>query len=130
MKKELQEKLFNKYPKLFVRKDAPKSESCMYWGISCGDGWYDLLDKTLGVIQFHVDHSRDTQPELEQVKQKMGYLTIYMDGLDDFIRGVLTLASQLSVAICEDCGSTTLVRMRTGGIRAQCLACREAQKVG
>ena len=31
MKKELQEKLFTKYPKIFVQKDLPKDQTCMCW---------------------------------------------------------------------------------------------------
>jgi len=41
---DLQAKIFEKYPKIF--KDANKSpqETCMCWGLDCGDGWYNLID--------------------------------------------------------------------------------------
>ena len=44
MKQELQEKLFEKYPKIFCDRIKPKTESCMCWGLEVGDGWYDLID--------------------------------------------------------------------------------------
>jgi len=44
MKQELQQKLFEKYPKIFCDRTKPKTESCMFWGLEVGDGWYDLID--------------------------------------------------------------------------------------
>jgi hypothetical protein len=44
MKAELQQKLYEKYPKIFVQKDLPMSQTAMCWGIDCGDGWFWLLD--------------------------------------------------------------------------------------
>lgn len=44
MSPELEQKIFNKYPKIF--KDSTKSpqETCMCWGLEVGDGWYELID--------------------------------------------------------------------------------------
>jgi hypothetical protein len=44
MKTELEQKLFEKYPKIFSDRTKPKTESCMFWGLEVGDGWYDLID--------------------------------------------------------------------------------------
>jgi len=44
MKAELQQKIFDKYPKIFGDRTKPKTESCMFWGLEVGDGWYDLID--------------------------------------------------------------------------------------
>ena len=44
MKQELQQKLYDTYPKLFIQKDLPPQQTAMCWGICCGDGWYDLID--------------------------------------------------------------------------------------
>ena len=43
MKKELQDKLFEKYPKLYRQKDLDKTQTAMCWGISCGSGWYNII---------------------------------------------------------------------------------------
>jgi hypothetical protein len=44
MNTKLQEKLFNKYPKIFGDRTKPMTETCMCWGLEVGDGWYDLID--------------------------------------------------------------------------------------
>ena len=44
MKTELEQKLFEKYPKIFGDRTKPKTETCMCWGLEVGDGWYDLID--------------------------------------------------------------------------------------
>ena len=58
MKKELQDKLYNKYPKLFYQKDLPMQQTCMCWGIECGNGWYTIIDNACRLLQHHVDSSR------------------------------------------------------------------------
>lgn len=58
MKKELQDKLYSKYPKLFGQKDLSMQQTCMCWGIECGDGWYNIIDNACHLLQWHVDSSR------------------------------------------------------------------------
>lgn len=43
MTEELQEKLYLDYPDLFKEKDLPMTETCMCWGIDCGDGWENII---------------------------------------------------------------------------------------
>ena len=45
MKKELQEKLFANFPEIFKQKDLDMTQTAMCWGISCNDGWYDLINE-------------------------------------------------------------------------------------
>jgi hypothetical protein len=58
MKKELQDQLYNKYPKLFGQKDLPMTQTCMCWGIETGSGWYSIIDNACRIIQWHIDQSR------------------------------------------------------------------------
>ncbi len=44
MKPELDAALCAKYPKMFVNRNKPMNETCMCWGFSCGDGWYNIID--------------------------------------------------------------------------------------
>ncbi len=65
MKKELEEKLYNKFPKLYRQKDLNMSETAMCWGFCCGDGWYKIIN----------DLSKKLEPlgvEAVQVKEKFG----------------------------------------------------------
>jgi len=79
MKQELQDKLYKKCPKLFSQKDLPKTQTCMCWGISTGDGWYDLIDNVCEWIQNHTRWNPHLFPPIEftQVKEKFGQLRIY-----------------------------------------------------
>ena len=62
MKKELQEKLYENYPAIFRQKDLTKQETAMCWGISCGDGWYNILDTLCFHLRNLVDQPhRDTE---------------------------------------------------------------------
>jgi len=55
MKKELQKKLYEQYPAIFRQKDLDKTQTAMCWGISCGDGWYNILDTLCFHLQNLVD---------------------------------------------------------------------------
>jgi hypothetical protein len=59
MKKELDEALVAKYPKIFKFRHAPMTHTAMCWGFECGDGWYNILDVLCSNIQDHVDHKRN-----------------------------------------------------------------------
>tara|TARA_B100001250_G_C19344479_1_gene590507 strand:- start:95 stop:397 length:303 start_codon:yes stop_codon:yes gene_type:complete len=100
MKIELQEQLFNNYPKLFVRRHLPKTESAMCYGIQCPDQWYDLLDSLCALIR-HRSISMEFICEATQVKTKFGGLRFYVTYADDYIKGAINMAEQLSRNITE-----------------------------
>ena len=112
MKKELEDKLFEKYPKIFKQKDLPMSETCMCWGFECGDGWYNILDILCKQIQWHIDKNLkedelegNVQVEATQVKEKFGGLRFYYHGGNDFINGLVWMAEGMSERTCERCGA-------------------------
>ena len=55
MKRELDEILCKKYPKMMVNRHKPMMETCMCWGFECGNGWFNILDQLMGNIQHHID---------------------------------------------------------------------------
>ena len=57
MRQELDEKLCKDFPKLFVNRYKPMTETCMCWGFECGDGWYNILRNLCANIQHHIDWS-------------------------------------------------------------------------
>lgn len=63
MNEKLQNQLYEKYPKIFGQKDGDPAHTAMCWGISCGDGWYNILDNLCFLIQRHHDDPRE---ELER----------------------------------------------------------------
>lgn len=61
MRKELDEALVAKYPKIFRDRHGDMTKTLMCWGFSCGDGWYNIIDALCRNIQSHVDSSRRTR---------------------------------------------------------------------
>lgn len=59
MNKELDAKLCAKYPKIFRDRNALMSQTCMVWGFSHDDGWYNIIDQLCSNIQWHIDRSRE-----------------------------------------------------------------------
>lgn len=115
----LEEKLKNKYPKAFRDIHGDPMDTCMAWGCEHGDGWFDLLDRTL-------EKAVDLDPELHltQVKEKYGELTIYAmcnDKADD----IMEQACVESETICEACGSTDNVQRsgKFGWVFTRCEEC-------
>jgi hypothetical protein len=63
---------------------------------------------------------------IAQIKEKFGGLRVYIDGNDDYIRGVISLAEKLSYSICEDCGTNhNVTQNKKGWIRSLCPSCRK-----
>ena len=109
MKTELQNKLFDKYPKIFVQKVLE---------IDTGDGWYDILDTLCGQIQNH-QNLFGLNVEAVQVKEKFGGLRFYYNGGDEFIEGLTSMAEAISNRTCEECGSPG-TQNNTGWVRTRC----------
>lgn len=69
-----------------------------------GDGWSDLLDRMFTRLD-EVGWSR----KLGQVKEKFGFLRIYVDEWKDGIHGddwdIVQKAEEESTSICEECGA-------------------------
>ncbi len=139
MKKELQDKIFEKYPRLYRQKDMDMRQTAMCWGISCGDGWYNIIDNLSATIQNRVDwlngegdHDyRNDLPEdhvrlsveAVQVKEKYGGLRFYTNQSDSYIDGAISLAENLSYKTCETCGNLGEVN-ESGWRMTRCESCK------
>jgi len=94
MKQELEQKLYNDFPKLFRQKDLDKMQTCMCWGIDTPDEWFDVIYKACNLIQEHCD-SIEGQIEFTQIKEKFGQLRMYCSGYDSYINGVIDMANEM-----------------------------------
>jgi len=94
MSPELEQKLVEKYPKLFSSKQ--------FFGFECGDGWFDLLDYLCGAIKEYTYDSDELT--VDQVKEKFGRLRFYLSREDDVLHGMVSMAEYMSGRICETCG--------------------------
>jgi len=118
MKKELQDKLYKKYPQLFAQKDLPMTQTCMCWGCDCDDGWYDILDELCEEVK--------DVPGLQfaQVKEKFGGLRVYPDGGTKEVYAAINEATNKSYETCEICGKPGKLDEERSWIRTLCPTCR------
>lgn len=116
MDKKQYDSLKKKYPKIL------KSE------LSCGNGWYWLLDMLCGQLQWDTDKNDAPQVVTSQVKEKYGGLRFYTNGETDEQSGSIRLAERMSEYICERCGSTESVKQTKGWIISLCPKCMKEYK--
>ena len=100
MRQELQDRLFEKYPRIFSQKDLSPQETCMCFGIACGDGWYDIIDTLCHCIQKYTEF-KDIKIEACQVKSKFGGLRFYTNSEDPYICGMIRMAEAMSRVTLE-----------------------------
>jgi hypothetical protein len=77
MTKTLELKLKEKFPKLLVDMYGDPTQTPMSYGISCDDGWYDLLYNLCEELQSWSD-SNEKQIKAVQIKEKFGGLRYYI----------------------------------------------------
>lgn len=123
MKQELQDKLFEAFPAIFAEKDLSEQESCMHWGITCGDGWFDLVWGLCADLQSAADCGIIEQPVAAQVKEKLGGLRFYLNHHDNFANTLVSESEEIAWETCENCGSTDDIRTTKGYISRLCPPC-------
>lgn len=127
MSPELQHELVSKYPDIFKDYGGDPKNTCLAFGIECGDGWFDIIERLCHLIQSEVDYiNRMHKDKMKyrcwavQVKEKYGTLRFYYDfsyaeNLSkqeqdmlhrsmDHIGGMSAMASTMSARVCEHCG--------------------------
>lgn len=117
-----------KYPKIFSERNMSMQETCMCWGLDCGDGWYDLIDTLCCQLQSEVDQNpKQVQIIAKQVKQKYGTLRFDVGWASERIAGMVQMVEAISGRICEECGNKATVRTR-GYVRNLCEPCHAESK--
>lgn len=122
MKKELDELLCQKYPKIFAERSLDITRSCMAWGFSCRDGWFDIIDTLCANLQFWTDRNGAPQVVASQVKEKFGKLCFYHVGGNEVTFGMVVMAQALSEKTCEVCGTPGTMEDNEGWYRVRCKA--------
>jgi hypothetical protein len=128
MKKELDEKLVEKYPEIFADRHGDKRETLMCWGFACGDGWYWLIDRLCSSLQWDTDMNGEPQVVAVQVKEKFGVLCFYVKTATPEQHSMIRFAESLSAHICEDCGTTENMGKTSGWLKNICEDCAPKQK--
>lgn len=124
MKEENEKYLTTVYPKMFPADDG-------FWGVECGDGWFNIINMLCRNIQSHLNWKPEVpQVVVKQVKEKFGGLRFYVEGGDEYTRGLISMAEAMSEVTCEECGKPGETR-QGGWIKVLCdehNAEREARK--
>lgn len=115
MNQELTALLYSRYPRLYQRHRIGIEKSAMSWGFSCGDGWFDLIDRLSSAIEVECEALRKAGwkesdlPVATQVKEKFGILRfrISMFPPPPSIQLLIEQAMANSELLCEDCGMQT-----------------------
>jgi len=120
MKKELDDKLCHRFPKLYEQRNWPATKTCMCWGFP-GDGWFDLIWELSEKLE-----QIDPDIRAVQVKEKFGTLRFYIDGCSGETFKVayaeISEAESRSAKTCEDCGKPGKLR-GSGWYRTLCDDC-------
>jgi len=135
--------LYQSYPELFKDKDLGIHQSCMAWGVECGEGWFDLIKGVCFKIKNIIEGTSFTI-RFTQIKEKFGTLRIYYRAEDlegkkmeaeeeafklGEISGVIELACLLSGYMCEICGKPAHTKGDEGGWYATiCDECEAKRK--
>lgn len=72
MRKELDDELCKKYPKIFKNRHADMQTTAMCWGFEHGDGWYNIIDVLCDNIQQHIDHTRRYRLDVLRYNRALG----------------------------------------------------------
>jgi hypothetical protein len=125
--------LIKDFPNLYRNARKSSSESCMHWGFTCGDGWFDILYQMSAQIEARallhgLDCESDEWPAARQIKEKFGSLRCsFYYGKEMDISDLIEAASEKSNVTCERCGAPG--KIRNGGwiinLCDKCLANRE-----
>ena len=152
MNSELQIELCKRHPSIFREVGGQPDETCMAWGIECGDGWHDLIDALCTEIDAEVQHTNRLYPHLKfavvaaQVKEKWGGLRFYVDFIYNHellededamkkitsriweISGMIRIIESMSRNTCEDCGGKCKPDTTNCFPRAICDACEQVRR--
>ena len=75
---EFDKMVCEKWPELFRQRHLPKTQTCMYWGLDIGNGWFPIIWDLCKKLDF-IRRSFGIIVEFAQIKSKFGSLRTYVD---------------------------------------------------
>lgn len=123
MNEENTKYLRENFPNLFKEYGGDPRQTCMAWGFSVGDGWFEIIKELaeklepMGVVA-------------AQVKEKFGGLRFYINSVqtEDWkkIHDIINEAERKSYKTCEKCGQPG--ELKGGGwARTMCDDCDNSE---
>jgi hypothetical protein len=108
-KQEFEKELTETFPKLYKSMYGDFRKTCMHFGVSIGNGWFDLIWELSEKLEPLIG---DNDIRAEQVKEKFGGLRFYINNYQsEAIQDLIQEAEQKSYTICEVCGEKGKRRM-------------------
>lgn len=120
MNQELTNKIYSRFPEIYCQHTLPKEETSMYWGIQCGDGWFDLIWKMSEEIETLARAQNIPIPEMSEIKQKMGGLRVRLFSNNPTIVAAVKDVEEMALYTCEKCGRSGKLRRMKGLISVRC----------
>ena len=84
------------------------------------DGWADIIDGLLVLIDDEVKHSALPKFKVVQVKEKFGGLRFYMRGGNEVTQALGLFAERMSTRTCEICGDRGTLDTNDFWIKTHC----------
>lgn len=112
----IERRLATNHRTLLFQRDVSETE---VFGFECLDGWSDLIEASLLLIQQYVELNA-LDVKISQVKEKFGQLRIYQHGGDAGIGMALDITELVSGCVCELCGMPAAVTELEGWLLARC----------
>lgn len=83
---DIRQEIINNHRILYKMHNAPCTETCMCWGLECGDGWLneiDILSENLEALNLMLYPTFNVRIQADQVKEKYGTLCFYYSTVID-----------------------------------------------
>lgn len=138
MNEKLSGQLSKKYINLFKYWDdrkgmyiIPDDINNFNYYIGVGDGWYDILDELLNVINIEMNKDIYVKENfiINDIKEKFGGLRFYISGGNDIIDKAIDIAEDKSYKTCEFCGKPGINMKLCGWYATECDTHHEQRKL-
>lgn len=132
MRKELDEELCRKFPNLYRMRNADMKQTCMCWGFSCSNGWYQLIYDLSEKLEAEILKQPEEDREhfcASQVKEKFGTLRFYLVSGTDVMWDLIEIAENASATICEVCGKPGEENVQNNWVSTSCEAHADRRKL-
>lgn len=132
----------------YLETKFPEMYSDVYCGIESVDGWQHIIISLSENIYSHVKNNNRMReslmkqnpyaydipehlefPKVAQIKEKFGGLRFYIDGGDQYIRGLIDMAEMWAANTCEICGERGEHRDDAGSLSTLCQKHYEEKKL-
>lgn len=133
MKKELEDKIFKRFPTLFPNgKNAEHKQFLIGLGIYCSEGWYNLIynlcEKIEKVLNEKINGKIKESFQVVQIEEKFGALRFCCHGGNKLIWDTIFAFEKKSSMICEWCGKPGKLANNQGWYLTLCKSCKEKRR--